>query len=606
MTLTSRILPVLKSIPERTRLIGQSVAPKLAHAKESLGAGRDQLVGLAREQGRAASDAAQFQALVFTDGVDRAAGVAGPHVLAAYERFRDVARAAGQTSVNAVKDHKLAAGIAGVAVLAGAATGAGVAMNQLPSFRGAPSASNVICEQVPAPSAEQQTLKARLQNGTTVKIDLSQVARGKADPAALCEVRSAAVSTWMSADAGLQRVEDGKLKVSGDVADTLRDTVRKSRVTVAQADLALLQYGQAKGLFNAPEATHSLAGQLGALRQAQSGTDNEALVKDYLALGRTAAHNQIMSKGLAGLDVKYDRVLVNAGTGSKTSPLGEGGSDDPVLNASAHLKDQTLANGGKTFASLNPRAQTVLSSAFDTVVNRADPEWVKDHPGEKVPAAVGAQVEEQIHAGTSFAEVNKGLSLAYRATPEAWSIHGPEVIANDVASLSTKLLKGAPPPADMAADAQKMWTQKTPDDQIRSHVNAAIRGSQAYRNLLVAAGTDTGNTMGTFGLCAAGVERSLSKAYGIQAYGNANDLPSVLPSYGFQQANMSVDEALQTPGAIIVWQKSNHSAAGLIYGHVVVVLNDGRVASDHFEPASEVASGRTGPSVWLPAGAANS
>ncbi|MGV3625023.1 MAG: hypothetical protein ACO1OB_29655 [Archangium sp.] len=107
------------------------------------------------------------------------------------------------------------------------------------------------------------------------------------------------------------------------------------------------------------------------------------------------------------------------------------------------------------------------------------------------------------------------------------------------------------------------------------------------------------------GYCAAAVERSIERVMGFPVWGDANDLDSSLPGTGrFQQVHMSLDEALQHSGLILVWEKSNGSAAGRRYGHTAITLGNGRSSNSDYHEADTLSAGRTreGLTVWMPIG----
>jgi murein DD-endopeptidase MepM/ murein hydrolase activator NlpD len=93
------------------------------------------------------------------------------------------------------------------------------------------------------------------------------------------------------------------------------------------------------------------------------------------------------------------------------------------------------------------------------------------------------------------------------------------------------------------------------------------------------------------GLCATGVSRAIQNAYGIKVHGNGNQIDDNLPRSHFKQVNMSLEEALKTPGLILTWE-STSSSAGSIYGHTAITSGDGRSSySDFIERNTLAAEG---------------
>ena len=102
------------------------------------------------------------------------------------------------------------------------------------------------------------------------------------------------------------------------------------------------------------------------------------------------------------------------------------------------------------------------------------------------------------------------------------------------------------------------------------------------------------------GLCATGVSRAIQNAFGFKVWGNGNQIDNNLPRDKFKQVNMSLEEALKTPGLVLTWEKTS-SRLGSIYGHTAITTGDGRSSvSDFIERNTLGAGGRSGLKVFMP------
>ncbi|WP_415835315.1 CHAP domain-containing protein, partial [Corallococcus soli] len=102
------------------------------------------------------------------------------------------------------------------------------------------------------------------------------------------------------------------------------------------------------------------------------------------------------------------------------------------------------------------------------------------------------------------------------------------------------------------------------------------------------------------GLCATGVSRAIQNAFGVKVWGNGNQIDNNLPRDKFKQVNMSLEEALKTPGLVLTWEKTS-SRLGSIYGHTAITTGDGRSSvSDFIERNTLGAGGRSGLKVFRP------
>ena len=102
------------------------------------------------------------------------------------------------------------------------------------------------------------------------------------------------------------------------------------------------------------------------------------------------------------------------------------------------------------------------------------------------------------------------------------------------------------------------------------------------------------------GLCATGVSKAIQNAFGVKVWGNGNQIDNNLPRDKFKQVNMSLAEALKTPGLVLTWEKTS-TAAGSKYGHTAITTGDGRSSvSDFIERNTLGAGGRTGLKIFRP------
>jgi LysM repeat protein len=101
-------------------------------------------------------------------------------------------------------------------------------------------------------------------------------------------------------------------------------------------------------------------------------------------------------------------------------------------------------------------------------------------------------------------------------------------------------------------------------------------------------------------LCATGVSRAIQNAFGVKVWGNGNQIDNNLPRDKFKQVNMSLAEALKTPGLVLTWERTS-SAAGQKYGHTAITTGDGRSSvSDFIERNTLGATGRSGLKIFRP------
>lgn len=121
---------------------------------------------------------------------------------------------------------------------------------------------------------------------------------------------------------------------------------------------------------------------------------------------------------------------------------------------------------------------------------------------------------------------------------------------------------------------------------------------------LAAAGRSVALSMGGYnsqGLCATGVSRAIQRVYGIKVWGNGNQIDNNLPRNKFKQVNISLAEALRTPGLILTWEKTS-SRLGSIYGHTAITSGDGHSSYSDFIENNTLAgnASRSGLKIFAP------
>jgi LysM repeat protein len=130
----------------------------------------------------------------------------------------------------------------------------------------------------------------------------------------------------------------------------------------------------------------------------------------------------------------------------------------------------------------------------------------------------------------------------------------------------------------------------------RGDVNGSTELAEAARR--------TALNMGGYrsgGECARGVNRSILNAFGIRTYGHGNQVDNNLPRSHFREVNLSLEEALRTPGLVLTWE-TTPTRLGRIYGHTAITSGNGRSSYSDFVESNTLASsrGRTGLRVFAP------
>lgn len=125
-------------------------------------------------------------------------------------------------------------------------------------------------------------------------------------------------------------------------------------------------------------------------------------------------------------------------------------------------------------------------------------------------------------------------------------------------------------------------------------------GSQRLANAARAAAMGMGG-YNSQGLCATGVSRAIQSAFGLSVHGNGNQIDNNLPRSKFRQVNMSLEEALKTPGMVLTWEKTS-TRLGSIYGHTAITLGDGHSSASDFIERNTLAgnASRSGLKIFAP------
>ncbi|MDX2009975.1 MAG: peptidoglycan-binding domain-containing protein [Myxococcaceae bacterium] len=93
------------------------------------------------------------------------------------------------------------------------------------------------------------------------------------------------------------------------------------------------------------------------------------------------------------------------------------------------------------------------------------------------------------------------------------------------------------------------------------------------------------------GRCARAVNEAISRTYGIGMWGHANQIDNNLPRSHFREVNLSLEEALQRPGLVLTWERTN-TRLGSRYGHTAITTCDGRTSVSDYSEADTLAASR--------------
>jgi murein DD-endopeptidase MepM/ murein hydrolase activator NlpD len=137
-----------------------------------------------------------------------------------------------------------------------------------------------------------------------------------------------------------------------------------------------------------------------------------------------------------------------------------------------------------------------------------------------------------------------------------------------------------------------------------TQATGAAGGNGSKEARLAAAGRRVAMGMGGYtshGLCATGVSRAISSALGISVHGNGNQIDNNLPRGKFRQVNMSLAQALRTPGLVLTWEHTS-TRLGRIYGHTAITTGDGHTSCSDFIERNTLAGAahRTGLKIFMP------
>jgi hypothetical protein len=126
--------------------------------------------------------------------------------------------------------------------------------------------------------------------------------------------------------------------------------------------------------------------------------------------------------------------------------------------------------------------------------------------------------------------------------------------------------------------------------------------ASATQRRLAEAGRHAALSMGGYnsqGLCATGVSRAISSAMGLSVRGNGNQIDNNLPRNRFREVNMSLEQALRTPGLVLTWERTS-SRLGSIYGHTAITAGDGHTSYSDFIERNTTNNGRSGLRIFQP------
>lgn len=205
----------------------------------------------------------------------------------------------------------------------------------------------------------------------------------------------------------------------------------------------------------------------------------------------------------------------------------------------------------------------------------------------------------RIQSGDTLSALAKRFNTTVDALAKANNIKNPDLIyAGDTLKVPGKqdsFEPGGPGGSEQGPRAGR----RSPVDP-GGELPTGTGGSRA----LAEAGRRAALGMGGYnsqGLCATGVSRAIQDAMGIKVWGNGNQIDNNLPSGKFRQVNMSLEEALKTPGLVLTWEKTS-SRLGSIYGHTAITSGDGRSSYSDFIERNTLAAqgGRSGLKIFVP------
>lgn len=138
----------------------------------------------------------------------------------------------------------------------------------------------------------------------------------------------------------------------------------------------------------------------------------------------------------------------------------------------------------------------------------------------------------------------------------------------------------------------------------RGNEAGEARGATSKMRRLAQAGRAAALSIGGYtsrGLCATGVSRAIQRAFGFKVWGNGNQIDNNLPRGKFRQVNMSLAQALKTPGLVLTWERTS-TRLGRIYGHTAITAGDGHTTYSDFIERNTLAGsrGRSGLKIFAP------
>ncbi len=143
---------------------------------------------------------------------------------------------------------------------------------------------------------------------------------------------------------------------------------------------------------------------------------------------------------------------------------------------------------------------------------------------------------------------------------------------------------------------------KKPGTSTPTRTTGATGSAGGGSNTLASKARAVALSMGGYrsqGLCATGVSRAIQQTYGIKVWGNGNQIDNNLPKNKFRQVNMTLEQALRTPGLILTWEKTS-TRLGSIYGHTAITAGDGRTSYSDFIESNTTNNGRSGLKIFAP------
>jgi hypothetical protein len=87
------------------------------------------------------------------------------------------------------------------------------------------------------------------------------------------------------------------------------------------------------------------------------------------------------------------------------------------------------------------------------------------------------------------------------------------------------------------------------------------------------------------------VNEAISRTYGIDMWGHANQIDNNLPRSHFREVNLSLEEALRRPGLVLTWERTN-TRLGSVHGHTAITTGDGRTSVSDYSEADTLAASR--------------